>query len=223
MPLGTTQVGATVNFALLCQHGTEVTLVIEPLDSDEATEIPLDSRKNRTGHVWHIRLEGLPDQFKYGWRVHGPDTPRCRFDRDAVLIDPAAVILSDGAPWGAIREPDAKTTTRRSVFLRGPRYDWHEDAPPLVPWEDSIIYELHVRGFTCHPSSGVAQPGTFAGLAEKIPYLKSLGVTAVELLPIHEFDENDCPFTNPLTGEQPRNLWGYQHLALPPPKAGPGP
>src|SRR5205085_3953417 len=81
------------------------------------------------------------------------------------------------------------------------------------------IYELHVRGFTCHSSSGVARPGTFAGLAEKIPYLKALGVTAVELLPIHEFDENDCPFSNPETGERLRNFWGYNSIAFAAPKA----
>ncbi|MBY0523555.1 MAG: glycogen debranching protein GlgX [Gemmataceae bacterium] len=104
-------------------------------------------------------------------------------------------------------------TLRRSLFFRR-AFNWREDEPPLVPLEDSIIYELHVRGFTCHPSSGVAFPGTFAGLVEKIPYLRDLGVTAVELLPIHEFDECDCPFTNPKTGERLRNLWGYNSIAF---------
>jgi isoamylase len=220
LPLGTTQVGSSgVNFALLCEHGTEVTLVLEPLDGGAATEIALDPHKNRTGHHWHVRLEDLPDRFKYGWRVHGPDRPRCRFNEDAILIDPAAIMISDAATWGAICEPDLKTTIRRGVYIRGPRYSWQEDFPPLVPWEDSIIYELHVRGFTCHPSSHVAHPGTFLGLVEKIPYLKSLGVTAVELLPIHEFDENDCPFTNPLSGEKLRNLWGYNSISFVAPKA----
>src|SRR5262249_41507629 len=88
-----------------------------------------------------------------------------------------------------------------------------------TPLEDSVIYEVHVRGFTCHPSSGIAHPGTFAGLAEKIPYLKHLGVTAIELLPVHEFDEDDCPFTNPSTGERLRNFWGYNSIAFAAPKA----
>src|SRR5262249_22418043 len=109
-------------------------------------------------------------------------------------------------------------TCRQSVFFRRP-FHWQEDVPPRTPLEDSIIYELHVRGFTCHPSSGVQHPGTFAGLVEKIPYLKELGVTAIELLPIHEFDENDCPFTNPLTGERLRNFWGYNSIAFAAPKA----
>jgi glycogen operon protein len=108
--------------------------------------------------------------------------------------------------------------TRHSLFFRR-AFDWREDAPPLTPLEDSIIYEVHVRGFTCHPSSGVAHPGTFAGLVEKIPYLKQLGVTAVELLPVHEFDEDDCPFTNPLSGETLRNFWGYNSIAFAAPKA----
>src|SRR5262249_19143785 len=90
---------------------------------------------------------------------------------------------------------------------------------PLTALEDSIIYELHVRAFTCHPSSDVKHPGTFAGLIEKIPYLQWLGVTAVELLPIHEFDECDCTFHNPLTGEQLRNLWGYNTIAFAAPKS----
>src|SRR5205085_7676529 len=107
---------------------------------------------------------------------------------------------------------------RRSRFFRR-AYDRREDAPPLGPLEDSVIYELHVRGFTCHPSSGVSRPGTFAGLAEKVSYLKELGVTAVELLPVHEFDEDDCPFSNPLTGEPLRNFWGYNSIAFASPKA----
>src|SRR5262249_45692516 len=109
-------------------------------------------------------------------------------------------------------------THRRSLFFRR-SFDWRQDGPPLTPLEDSIIYEVHVRGFTCHPSAGVSKPGTFAGLIEKIPYLKELGVTAVELLPVHEFDEDDCPFTNPSTGERLRNFWGYNSIAFAAPKA----
>src|SRR2546423_2263692 len=213
LPLGTSQVASTVNFALLCQHGSEVTLVIEPLEGGPVTEVPLDARKNRTGHHWHIRLDGLPDRFKYGWRVHGPDRPRCRFDSDAVLIDPAAIMISDGATWGTIREPSPKTTIRRGVFIRGTRYDWQEDAPPLVPWEDSIIYELHVRGFTCHPSAGVAKPGTFAGLVEKIPYLKWLRGAAGGFFPGPQFGQEARPFTNPPAREKASDFLGEHKIA----------
>src|SRR5262249_15970516 len=98
-------------------------------------------------------------------------------------------------------------------------FNWREDMPPRTALEDSLIYELHVRGFTCHPTSGVAHPGTFAGLSEKIPYLKWLGFTAGETLPIHEFDEGGCPFTNPPTGRRLRNCWGYNSIAFAAPKA----
>src|SRR5262249_31745089 len=158
----------------------------------------------RTGDHWHILVSGLPPAFRYGWRVDGPSGHGHRFDPGIVLLDPSATALSDGALWGVASRavaglrPGRVGSTRRSLFIRRP-YDWREDAPLLTPLEDSVIYELHVRGFTCHPSSGVSKPGTFAGLVEKIPYLQRLGVTAVELLPVHEFDEDDCPFTNPAT------------------------
>ncbi|MFL5341190.1 MAG: glycogen debranching protein GlgX [Gemmataceae bacterium] len=219
LPLGATQVGNSVNFALLCRHGLEVKLVLQPLEGEDATEIELHPRRNRTGHNWHVRLDGLPDRFRYGWRVAGPVGPQHRFDPSVVLLDPASAVVADGSRWGATCEVDPHRTHRRSLFNRGPRYDWQEDAPPLIPWEDSVIYELHVRGYTCHPNAGVTHPGTFAGLIEKIPYLQWLGVTAVELLPIHEFDECGCPFVNPYTGERLRDFWGYNSISFAAPKA----
>jgi glycogen operon protein len=247
LPLGATALADGVNFAVLCRHGTAVTLVVYDMHHDEAlAEVPLHPRRNRTGDHWHILVKGLPAVFRYGWRVDGPPGPTHRFDPSLILLDPAATALSEGAVWG--HEPDEevdggrwtvdgkksgspstvhrppstarKGTRRRNLFFRR-AFDWREDMPPLTPLEDSIIYELHVRGFTCHPSSGAprARAGTFAGLVDKIPYLKWLGVTAVELLPIHEFDECDCPFTNPLTGERLRNFWGYNSIAFAAPKA----
>jgi glycogen operon protein len=219
LPLGATALAGGVNFALLCRHGTAVWLVLESLDGGERLgELALDPWRNRTGYHWHIQVAGLPPAFRYGWRVAGPQDGGHRFNPDSILFDPSATALSDGAVWGQSVETARSSTVRRSLFIRRP-FDWGDDTPPRTPMEDSIIYELHVRGFTCHPSSGVAHPGTFAGLAEKIPYLKDLGVTAVELLPIHEFDENDCPFTNPRTGERLRNFWGYNSIAFAAPKA----
>jgi glycogen operon protein len=243
LPLGVTALANGVNFALLCRHGTAVTLVLYDMEHDEPrAEVPLHPRRNRTGVHWHILVNGLPPVFRYGWRIDGPPGPVHRFNPALVLLDPAATALSEGAVWG--QEPDesvpatwwqvaregkrlepppavkARGTRRRSLFFRR-SFDWKEDMPPLTPLEDSVIYELHVRGFTCHPSSGVSRSraGTFAGLVDKIPYLKWLGVTAVELLPIHEFDECDCPFTNPLTGQPLRNFWGYNSIAFAAPKA----
>ena len=156
-------------------------------------------------------------------RVDGPRGHGHRFNPNLVLLDPASTGISDGAVWGihALEvggNGKPRGTRRRSLFVRR-RYDWGEDSPPLTPLEDMVIYELHVRGFTCHATSGVSRPGTFAGLMEKIPYLQALGVTAVELLPVHEFDEDDCPFTNPQTGEKLRNFWGYNSIAFAAPKA----
>ncbi|VTS03846.1 glycogen debranching protein GlgX [Tuwongella immobilis] len=218
-PLGATQAFSGVNFALLCRHGTKIHLVIQPLEQDHPIlEIPLDGRTNRTGDHWHIRVSGLPRSFRYGWRVDGPKGPTHRFDPSVVLLDPASTMLSNGSTWAATCETDPHRSSRRSVYHRNGPYDWQEDAPPLIAYEDSIIYELHVRGFTCHPTAGVQHPGTFRGLIEKIPYLKWLGVTAIELLPIHEFDECDCPFVNPDTGEPLRNFWGYNSISFAAPK-----
>jgi glycogen operon protein len=219
--LGTTQFTEGINFALLCRHGTRVWLVLSPRDSNTPfAEIELHHHRNRTGDHWHILVQDLPPAFRYGWRVDGPEGRLHRYDPTAVLLDPAATLVAGGGAWGSQCEVNPRRSIRRGLYDRGPRYDWGEDQPPLVPLEDSIIYELHVRGFTCHPSSGVQNPGTYAGLVEKITYLKWLGVTAVELLPIHEFDECDCTFTNPLSGERLRNFWGYNSIAFAAPKGG---
>jgi glycogen operon protein len=219
LPLGASAQPDGVNFALLSRHGTAVHLIVYPLDGGEPlAEVALHPRRNRTGDHWHVLVAGLPPAFSYGWRVDGPPGVGNRFNPDLVLLDPSATALSGGAVWGRSAEVRPHSSTRRSVYYRRP-FHWQEDAPLLTPLEDTVIYELHVRGFTCHPSSLVAHPGTFAGLAEKAPYLKSLGVTAVELLPIDEFDELDCPFSNPVTGERLRNFWGYSSIAFAAPKA----
>jgi isoamylase len=221
LPLGTTQFSDGVNFALLCRHGNRVWLVLSPADSNTAfAEFELDSSSNRTGNHWHIFVHDLPPAFRYGWRVDGPLSPYTRYDPSLVLLDPSATLIAGGGGWGSQCEISSKQSVRRGLYVRGPRYDWEDDRPPRVPLEDAIIYELHVRGFTCHPSSAIQKPGTYAGLTEKIPYLKSLGVTAVELLPIHEFDECECTFVNPFTGGRLKNFWGYNSIAFAAPKAG---
>jgi glycogen operon protein len=227
LPLGAAALADGINFALLCRHGTGVRLVLFALDKDECLgEIELHPRRNRTGDHWHILVAGLPAAFRYGWRVDGPYGRGNRFNPATVLLDPATTALSGGAVWGqrngrALRGAAPALSPYeipRSVFFRR-AFNWREDAPPLIWLEDSVVYEMHVRGFTCHPSAGVSHPGTFAALVEKIPYLKQLGVTAVELLPVHEFDENDCPFSNPKTGRPLRNFWGYNSIAFAAPKA----
>ncbi len=214
LPLGASAQPDGVNFALLCRHGTAVFLVVYALEGAEPiAEIALHPRRNRTGDHWHVLVAGLPPAFGYGWRVDGPRSPGHCYDPNTVLLDPAATALSNGAKWGMSREPEKHRSARRSVYIRRP-FHWQEDAPLVTPLEDAVVYELHVRGFTCHPSSLTAHPGTFAGLVEKMPYLQSLGVTAVELLPIHEFDETDCPFINPVNGEQQPEPLGLQQHRL---------
>lgn len=225
LPLGAFSLAEGVNFALLSRNATSVRLVLLALDNEQVlAEITLDPRMHRTGDHWHIQVKDLPPAFRYGWRVDGPAVNGHRYNPEIILIDPASTALSNGMRWGQsadyFRGPFSgqRGTHRRSLFFRR-SFDWREDTPLRLPLEDSLIYELHVRGFTVHPSSGVAKPGTFAGLTEKIPHLKELGVTAVELLPVHEFDEDDCVFTNPITGEPLRNFWGYNSIAFAAPKA----
>src|SRR5262245_20562091 len=144
LPLGATALADGVNFGLLCRHGTAVTLVLYPLDTDEAlAQVELDPRKNRTGDHWHILVAGLPPAFRYGWRVAGPPGGGHRYDPTIVLLDPFATALADGITWGGgPRALNGCGTHRRSLFVRR-AFDWREDVPLLTPPADSIIYELH--------------------------------------------------------------------------------
>jgi glycogen operon protein len=214
LPSGASLTPEGVNFALICRHGTDVRLVLsEPCSEEVYAEIPLDPRLNRTGDHWHVRVAGLPEEFCYGYRVDGPRGDGHRYDPRRVLLDPYSRALSCGRPWAA-----AGNLPRHSL-MNSAMSELRDDVRPDTPREDSVLYELHVRGYTADPSSGVRQPGTFAGLIDKIAYLKELGVTAVELMPVDEFDELDCPFVNPLTGERLRNFWGYNTVAFAAPKA----
>jgi len=170
-------------------------------DNDPVLELPLDPRRHRTGDVWHALIEGLNPEAEYGYRLWREPNPRPeihRFDPERVMLDPWTRLVTGGGQRCAIATDD---------------FDWNYDQPLNTPLADSIIYELHVRGFTKDTSSGVSAPGTFAGLAEKIPYLRELGITAVELLPVHEFDQASAP--PGLT-----NFWGYQPLAFFAPHSG---
>jgi glycogen operon protein len=219
-PLGATPRADGVNFAVFSRHAHAVHLVLfEEGHDDPFAELTLDPSLNRTGDLWHVFVHGLKPGVLYGYRVHGPFAPRQghRFNPRVLLLDPYARAVSGGYPWGVRHE--ARNRPARLAKVVAEEFDWGDDVPPNVPMPQTVLYELHVRGFTRHPSSGVQHPGTFLGLIDKIPHLKSLGVTSVQLLPVLEFDENDVPGKQPGTGAPLINYWGYSPLAFLAPKA----
>ncbi len=202
-----------VNFSVYSRHAVAAELVLfETAASTEPFQvITLDPQVNHTFFTWHVLVVDLPPGTLYTWRLDGPFDPRghgWRFDRRVELVDPWARAVSTLSwnRWRRQREGVQAHDSPRAVVLAD-EYDWEGDQPLPIPSEDTIIYELHVGGFTRHPSSGVRHPGTFAGLSEKIPYLQALGITHVELMPIMAFDVQDVPqavWEKGLT-----NFWGY--------------
>ena len=217
LPLGATVLRGGINFSLFSRHGTAVTLLLFlPGDTEPLVEFPLDPVYHRTGDVWHAFVTGLDPGVEYGYRVDGTnDGAFHRFDARHILIDPYARALSGGRDWQI-----ADTPAIRHGLVVDLEFDWDQDRPLNTHLADTIIYETHVRGFTRHPSSLSEHPGTFKGLVERIPYLQELGVTAVELMPISEFDENGITRRNPFTGERLCNFWGYDPISFFAPKGG---
>ncbi len=202
-----------VNFSIFSRHAESVELLLYKTEDclEPFQIIPLQKEKNHTFFSWHVFVKHLPVGTWYTWRLNGPcDTHlsgRC-FDREKQLLDPWARAVSD-KNWSrvaACMPGDNSHCSMRSVVV-DEHYDWEGDKPLAIRSEKSIIYELHVGGFTRHPSSKVSKPGTFSGLIEKIPYLKKLGITHVELLPIMAFDEQDVPAHTADLGLS--NYWGY--------------
>ena len=217
LPMGATSVRGGVNFSVFSRNASEVSLVLFAVGQAEPlAEFPLDPRYNKTGHVWHACIRGLDPGIEYGFRIgmSGNSSPQVhRFAAEKILIDPYARSLSGGEVWGRGRVDRGAEWLRRSRAI-DPEFDWKYDQPLNRHLGDTIIYELHVRGFTRHSSSNVTHPGTFHGLMEKIPYLKDLGVTAVELMPVTDFLETDCLVPDPSTGEQLLNFWGYHPVSF---------
>jgi len=218
-PFGATPEPGGVNFAVFSRHAERVHLALFKEHSDEPfAEVPLDPKVNKTGDVWHIFVYDLPLDTLYGYRVFGPFAPEKghQFNPQTILLDPYALATSGDDQWGVRDVPlgrPGNPVARLGRILRDD-FDWEGDVPLSRPMGETVIYELHVRGYTCHPTSGVRYPGTFLGLCQKIPHLKSLGVTAVQLMPVLEFDELEQLGHNPITKEQLKNYWGYSPLSF---------
>jgi len=215
-PLGATPSGAGMNFSVFSRHASRVELLLfdDVEDARAARVIAMDAAANRTYHYWHALAPGVKPGQIYGYRVAGPSDPGrgLRFDPEKVLLDPygrGVVVPRSYRRDAAHRPGDNAATAMKSVAVDPSAYDWEGDAPLRRPISRTIVYEMHVRGFTRHPSSGAAESrrGTFAGLIEKIPYLQDLGITAVELLPVFQFDAQDCP-----PGRV--NYWGYAPVSF---------
>jgi isoamylase len=221
-PFGATPIPGGVNFSIYSSYATAMTLVLFKKEAPTPFAEIVIPKEFRLGNVACMTVIGLDyEDIEYGYRVDGPYDLKAghRFDNDKILLDPYAKSISGRDVWGDARIDDIYPYRARIVEHD---FDWEGDRPLEIPEEDLIIYEMHVRGFTCHPSSNVEPEhrGTFAGLQAKIPYLKSLGVNCVELMPIFEFDELDNPRRNPITGGRLFNYWGYSTVGFYAPKAG---
>jgi glycogen operon protein len=214
-PLGATVQADGVNFSVFSKNATRIDLLLFDGDGTEPPSrvIPIEPLWHRTYHYWHAFVPGLKHGQVYAYRAHGPFEPQngLRFDETKVLIDPygLAVSVPDKYSRDAAKvRGDNSATAMKSVVADPSQYNWEGDKPLRRPFSETIVYEMHVRGFTRHPSSGVSpeKRGTYAGLIEKIPYLQALGITAVELLPVFQFDPQDAPQGRP-------NYWGYQPVS----------
>ncbi|MDP9033883.1 MAG: glycogen debranching protein GlgX [Myxococcota bacterium] len=223
-PLGSTWDGNGVNFALFSENASAVDLCLFDEEGRER-RIPIPWR---TLHVWHAYLPGVRPGQRYGWRVHGPFSPRegHRFNPNKLLVDPYARALDGAVAYDApiyayprdaglddlaydVRD-DA--TGKPKAVVTDDAFDWGDDRPPRIPWHQTVVYELHVKGFTkLHPDVAASLRGTYLGLASdaSIAHLKSLGVTAVELMPVHEHVDEPALVQRTLT-----NYWGYNTLAF---------
>jgi glycogen operon protein len=238
LPLGAHLRGDGVNFAVFGRHATGVRLDLftNPEDAIPTRSIILDAARNKTGDIWHVWLAGVRPGQLYGLRIAGPYAPQDghRFNPNKLVVDPyaTAIVSLPGRDFRAAVGYDPSSAQKDLSFSEtddaaaAPKcivthedFGWQGDQPLRLPWTSTVIYELHVRGYTIDPSAGIQFPGTYRGLIEKIPHLKDLGITAVELMPIQEFNEHDVSRADPTTGERLKNFWGYDPLCFFAPKA----
>ena len=215
-PLGASVHPDGVNFSVFSNRATLIELLLfdDVSGSQPSQIVPLSADDHRTHQYWHAFVPGLRPGQIYGYRARGPFAPErgLRFDGEKLLLDPYGLVVAvpDGYDRMAARRPGPNTASAMKSVVADPgAYDWEGDAPLKRPAAETVIYELHVRGFTKHPSSGLSSTtrGTYAGLIEKIPYLVDLGVTAVELMPVFQFDTSAAP-------PGLSNYWGYQPVSF---------
>lgn len=236
LPFGVKLRDGGANFSILSRNAHSVTLVLfNSIDPDSKfTEINFDPKINKTGDIWHIWIDDIKEGQLYGYRINGPYDPESgfRFNRNKLLLDPHARAVTGNFQWDlsdargydpessqedlSFSIKDSAPGSPKCIVIQE-NFELYEK-PLKRPLKDTVIYELHVKGFTYHDSSNAVNKGTFRGLIEKIPYLKELGVTAVELMPIHEFDEDENKNINPVTGQKLKNYWGYSTISFFAPK-----
>lgn len=216
-PLGSTPDKSGVNFSIFSRNATAVELLLfENHDDIEPTHIiPLDPVINKTFSFWHVYIKGINPGIHYAYRIDGPnDTSKGhRFNKNKVLIDPYAK-GNTNTLWkreNACGKLDNIATSMRSVVIDTNNYNWEGDEPLRRSMDETIIYEIHVKGFTKADTNQNNQ-GTYKGIIEKIPYLKDLGVTAIELLPVFEFDDTEVLRTS-VDGTNLYNYWGYSTIS----------
>ncbi|MGD0281895.1 MAG: glycogen debranching protein GlgX [Dissulfurispiraceae bacterium] len=210
-PLGSVVYPDGVNFSVFSKSATSIELLLFDNADDirPSRVIGLCPKTNKTYHYWHVFVGGIGHGQIYGYRAYGPSeqSKGSRFDPEKVLLDPYGKAVSVPEGYDRLKASlpgDNCATAMKSIVIDLRGYNWQGDKPLKRPFSKTVIYEMHVGGFTKHPGSGV-QPekrGTYAGVTQKIPYLKDLGVTAVELLPVFQFDPQDCP-------QRLVNYWGY--------------
>jgi len=224
LPHGVSFLQNGINFTLFSRHASSVSLLLfaSTEDSEPCQTIPLDPNHHRTGDIWHVCVQGAERGQAYAFQVGGPFAPEQghRFCANTILLDPYATALSIPKNWsfssccqqhGAPCN-NADEIAKNLAYHNG--FDWENDRPLKRHWPELVIYEAHVRGLTIHPSSGVAAPGTFLGIIEKIPYFKELGINAIELMPLQEFNPHEVTARNPHTGEKLVNYWGYSTVGF---------
>ncbi len=226
-PLGATWDGAGVNFAIFSENATAVELGLFDESEPEREQARIELTE-RTDHTWHVYLPGIRPGQRYGYRVHGPYEPHNghRFNPNKLLLDPYARAIAGTIQWSEAmfgckmggRDPDLSLDDRDSAanvpkcVVIDPAFDWENDAPPKIPFHNTVIYELHVKGFTAmHPKVPSELRGTYSGLVQPgvLKYLQSLGVTAVELMPVHQFVNDWHLVKKGLT-----NYWGYNSIGF---------